>query len=66
VEHILADGSLESHGAAMERLLDLVGLPHQDLFRSRDELTAEALVRQEERVAYVDKKQANNTAREVP
>lgn len=66
VEHILADGSLESHEATMERLLDVVGLPHQDLFRSRDELITEALVRQEERVAYVDKKQANNTAREMP
>ena len=65
VEHILADGSLESHEAAMERLLDIVGLPHQDLFKSRDELIAEALVRQEERVAYVQKKEANNTMREM-
>lgn len=66
VEHILADGRLESHEAAMERLLDVVGLPHQNLFRSRDDLIAEALVRQEERVAYVDKKLAADAARGTP
>lgn len=65
VQHILADGRLESHEATMERLLDVVGLLHQDLFRSRDELIAEALVRQEERVAYVDEKLAAEAAREM-
>lgn len=54
VSHIHADGHLESHQAAMERLLDLTGVPHEDMFRSREELLAEALERQEERVAYVD------------
>lgn len=66
VQHILADGRLESHEAAMERLLDVVGLPHQDLFRSIDELIAEALVRQEQRVAYVDEKLAADAVRETP
>ena len=56
VQHILANGSLETHEEAMQRLLNLVGLPLQDLFRSRDELIAEAITSQEERVAYVDKK----------
>ena len=65
VEHILPDGRLESHEATMERLLDVVGLPHQDLFRSRDELVAEALVRQEERVAYVDEKLTADAAGEA-
>jgi len=64
VSHILADGSLEPHDSSMERLLDVVGLPHQDLFRSRDELIAEALARQEERVAYVDDKSPNLARRE--
>lgn len=58
VQHILADGRLEPHEAAMERLLDMVGLPHEDLFRSRNELVAEALAKQEERIAYVDDKLA--------
>ena len=54
VEHILADGRLESQSDAMERLLDLTGVPHEDLFRSKQQLIAGALARQEERVAYVD------------
>lgn len=66
VQHILADGRVESHEATMERLLDVVGLPHQDLFRSRDELIAEALGLQEERVAYVDEKLAADATRETP
>lgn len=58
IQHILADGRLEPHGEAMLRLLDLVGLPREDLFRSREELLADALARQEEKVAYVDEKLA--------
>ena len=52
VAHIHADGRLEAHDEAMDRLLDLVRLPHDDLFRSREEIVAQALLRQEERVAY--------------
>jgi uncharacterized protein (DUF488 family) len=58
VAHILGDGRLETHHAAMERLLDVAGLPHDDLFRSREELINQALARQEEKVAYVDEKPA--------
>lgn len=58
VMHILGDGRLESHADAMERLLEVTGLPHEDLFRSRAELIAEALKRQEDKVAYVDEKLA--------
>lgn len=54
VEHILADGRVESHEAAMERLLALVGLRREDLFRSKGELIEAALIRQAGRVAYVD------------
>ncbi|MCX8005602.1 MAG: DUF488 domain-containing protein [Burkholderiaceae bacterium] len=58
VAHIHGDGHLETHAAAMDRLLDLTGLRRDDLFRSRADLIAEALARQEERVAYVDAKLA--------
>jgi uncharacterized protein (DUF488 family) len=58
VMHILGDGRLESQRAAMERLLDVTGLPREDLFRSRQDLIAEALARQEVKVAYVDEKLA--------
>jgi uncharacterized protein (DUF488 family) len=54
VAHILGDGGLETQHDAMERLLDMTGLPHQDLFLSREELISHALARQEEKVAYVD------------
>lgn len=57
VEHILADGRLEDHDAAMNRLLDLFKLPpNGDMFRSRAEVIAEALTRQAGKVAYVGEK----------
>lgn len=64
VLHIHADGHLETHEAAMERLFDLTGVPREDLFRSKEELMAEALERQEKQVAYVDEEQAATTIRE--
>lgn len=42
----------------MERLIELVGLPTEDLFRSRQQLLEDALTRQEQRIAYVDEKLA--------
>jgi uncharacterized protein (DUF488 family) len=56
VAHILADGKLEPHGDSMMRLLGVLGLPQKDLFRSRQELIAQALALQEERIAYVDER----------
>lgn len=58
VFHVLSDGKLEAHADSMERLLDVTGLPHEDMFRSREELLSEALAKQEERIAYVDEKLA--------
>ncbi len=52
VEHIHGDGHLESHPEAIERLLDLLGLPHQDLFHTKNELLMEARAQQERRIAY--------------
>jgi hypothetical protein len=66
VEHILPDGRLESHGDAMLRLVEVVGLPSEDLFRSRRELIALALAQQEERVAYVDEKLAAEVVGDTP
>ncbi|HAB16478.1 MAG TPA: hypothetical protein DCE44_08510 [Verrucomicrobiales bacterium] len=64
VKHIHADGHLESHEAAIERLLDVVGVPKEDLFRPREELLAEAMARQEQHVAFVDESQSAMTLRE--
>jgi uncharacterized protein (DUF488 family) len=58
VAHILADGRLEAHRETMLRLVDSMRLPRSDMFRSQDDLIAEAARRQEERIAYVDKKLA--------
>jgi uncharacterized protein (DUF488 family) len=52
VEHIHADGRLESHDAALSGLARMVNLPDEDMFRSRDELLVGAYRRQEERIAY--------------
>ncbi len=53
VEHILSDGALETHTAAMDRLMDDLKLPpNGDLFRSRDEVIADALTRRARKVAY--------------
>ena len=56
VEHIHGNGRLESHTSAMERLMSDLGLGQDDLFHSREEVLSEALARQEQRIAYVDKK----------
>lgn len=60
VQHILADGRLESHADAMFRLIDVVGLKREDMFRTAEEILAEALAMQEEKVAYVDEKLATD------
>ena len=62
VEHIHADGSLESHDAALSRLAQMVRLPEHDLFHSREELLDDAYRRQEERIAYAGAGNADRAA----
>ena len=63
VAHIHADGGLESHGEAMDRLLDRFNLRSgDDLFRAtqpREKLVAEAVELQAKQVAFVDKNLAS-------
>lgn len=66
VQHILLDGRLESHRDAMERLLDVTGMHHEDLYRTNKELIQEALSRQEERIAYRDDGSAEEPGQEAP
>lgn len=57
VEHILADGGVEAHDAAMDRLLNFLKLPpNGDMLRSRDDVIAEAVARRWKKVAYVGPK----------
>ena len=57
VAHILADGALESHASAMNRLLAELGFESEDdLFnrhRTRDQLIEEAIAQQTKRVGHV-------------
>jgi uncharacterized protein (DUF488 family) len=52
VKHILADGSIEDHEETLERLLPIVGLNGDDLFRSRDDAIEEAYAKRAEAIAY--------------
>ena len=61
VAHILADGRLESHHDSLIRLLTVVGLPAEDLFKSQDELIEQACAKQEIRVAYIDEQAAKES-----
>ena len=53
VQHIHADGRLESHTDAMTRLTRMLKMPEQDMFRSREDILEHAYRRQEDRIAYV-------------
>lgn len=56
VAHIHADGELEPHGKAMDRLLDRFNLnPNLFLTQPREKQVAEAIELQAKRVAFVDK-----------
>jgi uncharacterized protein (DUF488 family) len=55
VTHIHGDGRLERHSEAMRRLMAGFGLDQADLFHTPEELLDEALSRQEQKIAYVDK-----------
>jgi hypothetical protein len=53
VLHIHGDGHLEAHRDAELRLLRLMSLHEPDLFRTQEQILAEAYERQEARIAYV-------------
>jgi uncharacterized protein (DUF488 family) len=55
VQHIHANGKLESHPDALIRLSRMVGVPEVDMFRSPEELQADVYRRQEDRIAYVER-----------
>jgi uncharacterized protein (DUF488 family) len=52
VTHLLPDGTMESHATALTRLLRLHGLSEPTPFASEAERIAEALVRQEAKIAF--------------
>jgi len=52
VQHIHADGILESHTAALDRLRRALNLPEDDMFRSSGDVSDDAYRIQETRIAY--------------
>ena len=55
VGHILADGSIEPHEKSIERLMNVLRLPQSDMFRSREEIVADAYRMQGQAIAYEEK-----------
>jgi uncharacterized protein (DUF488 family) len=53
--HILADGGLETHAAALERLVAELGIGGPDLFDDTERLVAEAQRRRGRQIAYAPK-----------
>ena len=67
VAHIHADGELETHDDAMNRLLKQFDLrPEGELFLTREDLISEAVNRQTRRVAFVDENLANTSSGVIP
>jgi len=56
VQHIHANGVLESHRALEERLLKVCKISKDDMFKTPEQCIAEAYQIQGERIAYQDKK----------
>ena len=54
VNHILANGELETHHAAIDRLCKQLGI-EEDLLRPPEELENDAYSAQEDRIAYASK-----------
>jgi len=54
IRHILADGGIEKQADTMLRLLDMTGLPRDDLFSNQEKLIEEACTARQARIAFVD------------
>jgi uncharacterized protein (DUF488 family) len=52
VRHIHADGTVETQDEALKRLMRMLHVSEEDMFRSREDLFAEAYLLQEKKIAY--------------
>jgi uncharacterized protein (DUF488 family) len=52
IRHILGTGDLEDHESAITRLVKVLRLPDEDMFRTRAQIIAQAYTMQAERIAY--------------
>jgi uncharacterized protein (DUF488 family) len=62
VNHILADGGLESHDSVIERLLEQLKLPSHDLFRTHQDVIQDTYRAQERAIAHVNESDASSVA----
>jgi uncharacterized protein (DUF488 family) len=62
VEHILSDGTIQTHNAAEERLLKAAGNREDDFFMPRQERIASAYLERSRRVAYSEQEQPDRVA----
>lgn len=53
IDHILANGTIESHKEALDRLMRELHIDPNDLFAARSDLCQRAYHEQEQRIAYV-------------
>ena len=54
VSHILSDGSVENHDQAMSRLMQMLNISEDDLFRSREDAIRDACRKRGEAIAYTE------------
>jgi uncharacterized protein (DUF488 family) len=66
ISHIRADGRLETHAAAEERMMAPYVSPEGDMFRSRIELLNEAYKRRGEEINYVEQPQTSSVVKDEP
>lgn len=52
IKHILANGRVEKHSDSMARLVAQLEIPEDDMFRSREDMIADAYAKQAEKIAY--------------
>lgn len=54
VSHILSDGSVESHDQSVSRLMEMLRIGENDLFRSREDAVRDAYRQRGEAIAYTE------------
>jgi len=66
IYHIDSDGEIETHTQAEDRLLELLKMPTQDLFQSREDLVEQAYDIQGDKIAYVRTESVENPEDGLP
>lgn len=66
VNHILADGGIESHEAALDRLLETLGMEAADFFRAREDTIREAYDKRGKTIAYSEANSEEGDEKSAP